>query len=732
MKYLFVLWSVCLATVYAQTPPPAVQDSLPASSEIQITPPEQGWKQVRDTLPPSPEDEKKPGLDDATRNAKDSLARAQKQDQNKKKRNYRTLEIDTVAFIKNYKLYYEDGRTAYVDTTLSVQKEYRFNFLRKDYFELLPLNNVGQGFNKMGYDFLNQPLRPSIGARGKHYAYFEAEDIAYYEVPTPLTELFFKTTYEQGQLVDALVTVNTSPNFNFSVAYRGLRSLGKYVSSRSNAGQFRGTIHYNSGNERYRLRAHFTSQTIENQVNGGLPPDDVYFFEEAPYYAEVNPDGTPVVDENGEIVKIFYDGFLDRSRLGTYIRGSNVLSGKRTYISQRYQLLPSAKDSLRAPLYINNTFTYETKYFNFTTPRPNTYYGTPLIEEKLSDRSQVQRFENRTSLSYHHPKLGRLEGGVHFYQCSYFFENDAYDNAPSDTPVEATQLALVGSWDTQVAGWQLQAQTHFALMDAYATDDLRVDLTKTFFQRLQLKTSIDLRSQAPNFNMQRYKSDFENYNWDNSLQNQNSTALGLTLSDTKWGTLEGQWSRIKNYTYFRNTISLKDWGAELNALPYQATLPIDYLKLRFSQALHWGKFSLVNTVQYQQVKRSSPTSDSVLQEPLTLNVPEWITRNTLAFSTPLFNDALYLQTGLTFQFFTDFYADIYHPLLGEYVTQNNTLIGEFPRADFFINARIQQTRLFLKWEHFNSSYTGYDYYAAPANPYRDASIRFGLVWNFFQ
>ena len=65
------------------------------------------------------------------------------------------------------------------------------------------------------------------------------------------------------------------------------------------------------------------------------------------------------------------------------------------------------------------------------------------------------------------------------------------------------------------------------------------------------------------------------------------------------------------------------------------------------------------------------------------------------------------------------------------VIQNNKLIGNFPRIDFFINAKIQQTRLYLKAEHINSSLTGYDYYSAPSYPYRDFSVRFGLVWNFF-
>jgi hypothetical protein len=37
----------------------------------------------------------------------------------------------------------------------------------------------------------------------------------------------------------------------------------------------------------------------------------------------------------------------------------------------------------------------------------------------------------------------------------------------------------------------------------------------------------------------------------------------------------------------------------------------------------------------------------------------------------------------------------------------------------------------LKAEHFNSSFSGFNFYSAPNYPYRDFVIRFGLVWNFF-
>jgi len=92
---------------------------------------------------------------------------------------------------------------------------------------------------------------------------------------------------------------------------------------------------------------------------------------------------------------------------------------------------------------------------------------------------------------------------------------------------------------------------------------------------------------------------------------------------------------------------------------------------------------------------------------------------------------LFLQTGVTFNYFTNYYANDYNPVISSFYSQSTREIGNFPMFDFFINAKISQTQIYLKAEHFNAAWTGFDYYSAPNYPYRDFMIRFGLVWNFF-
>ncbi len=265
-----------------------------------------------------------------------------------------------------------------------------------------------------------------------------------------------------------------------------------------------------------------------------------------------------------------------------------------------------------------------------------------------------------------------------------------------------------------------------------------VDISKKVFNNFNILSKYQFRSIPPNFNFSLYQSDYIDYNWKNlDLENQSFSTFSIKFEHLKWGYLVGEWNKLNKYMYFLNITPLTSKNEKMQILPTQQNEEIEYFKIRFFQNLEFGKFSFVNTVQYQKVNQVDDPNLSFT--PLALNVPEWLTRNTIAYSTDLFNKALYIQTGFSFKFFTDFYADQYNPLLGEFVSQNNVKIGEYPLVDFFLNAKVQQTRVFLKIEnlsgkieHLLNEDAKYDYYAAPYTPYRDFSIRFGLVWNFFQ
>ena len=721
---LFVLLLLLKQALWSQQEELPVKDTIPSIQELDL--------KIKDTLktkdltlleeqketPPEDENKKPP----------------------KKKRYIPYIKSMDEVTVSDYKIMYLDGTEKVVDTSLSLEGEYTFNFLREDYFEYLPLPNMGEGFNKLGYNFHDQPFTPQMGARVKHFGYFEKEDVPYYEVPSAYTELFFKSTFQQGQFLDTSLAINTSPRFNIAVSFRGFRSLGKYVSALSRSRQFRLSTQYQTYNQRYRLRMHQTTQSLENEVNGGLTNDSVYFFENAPNYVEADESGNPVLDKDGNEQIVFYDGFLDRNRLGTQIQADNVLEGKRYFMEHRYQMLPVAKDTTVYKMAVGYSASLENKKYKFNQNRPGAYFFENYEVSNVRDSTSFNTLENKLYIQYKDKALGQFQLDLYHHNWDYSLGPKEYEkDTLLSNQIKTSQLAAQARWQKELFGVTTSAMGYQSLNKDYATQAFTLDIKRPLVKDILLGASYKYRSQPLNFNFYLAESDYKMYNWDNThLENQQFNTRSVFISHPKWGRIQGEWTSIDNFTFLNNTTRLRDLNKKFSLEVLQTDKKIDYFKARLDQRIDFGNFSWVNNVQYQKVNQEKDP-DAILSGPIALNVPEWLIRSTLMLTSSIFNKALFFQTGATFVFFTDYYADQYNPLLAEFVTQNNTKIGEYPRVDFFFNAKIKSSRIFLKLENISAPIehlididTPYDYYAAPFVPYRDFSIRFGLIWNFFE
>lgn len=599
-----------------------------------------------------------------------------------------------LAKIEDYLIISHLNDTTYVDTTLSIQKEYKFNYLRKDNFGLMPFSNLGQTYNSLTYSFQNTSLMPSFGARAKHFNYMEIEDINYYRVPTPLTELFFKTAFEQGQLADSFFTVNTSPQFNFSLAYKGMRSLGKYQNILASTGNFRFTTNYQTKNKRYNVKAHIVTQDLMNQENGGLQEENITYFETG------NPE------------------FLDRSILEVnFENAESMLRGKRFHLDHNYKIIKK-KDSLsKNKLSIGHIVSFEDKYYQYDQSTAQTdFFGTAFKSSKLQERVTLENLYNQVNLNYSNNIVGDLKFNVSANNYNYGYNKLVGLNGVTITNrLKGNVYAAGGKYHKQYKGFNLQGEAGVNISGDFNGNFLKADVAFKLNEDIIAIASINHSSKAPNYNFLLYQSNYINYNWQTSFNNTETEQIAFHLKSKKLANISVDYTTISDYAYFK-----KD---ETTALvkPFQNNGRINYLRVKLEKEIKVGKFALNNTILYQNVKNA----DSIL------NTPEITTRNTLYFASHLFKKAMYLQTGVTLNYFTKYNMNAYDPVLAEFYVQTEKEFGDFPRLDFFVNAKIRQTRIFFKAEHFNSAFTGYNYYSAPNNPYRDFTIRFGIVWNFF-
>ena len=594
--------------------------------------------------------------------------------------------------IKDYIFFNYLRDSSYVDTTLTIHKDYKFNYLRKDNFNLISFANLGQTYNSLSYDLTNPKLTPEFGARARHFNYMEIEDINYFSVPTPLTEIMYKTGFTQGQVLDALFSTNISRQFNFSIAYKGMRSLGKYQHTLTSTGNFRFTSNYFSKNQRYKLFGHVVMQDLMNEENGGLTDEGVENF----------------ISGNDE--------FKDRSVFSPQFEDAeSMLKGRRYFLNHNYNL-SNSKDSLLGSLQLGQKLVFEDKYFHYVQNTAKADLFGEAYSSKINDKVTYEDFNTSLYVNYNSESLGKINLDLNYNNYNYGYNAILITNNNVITNrLKGDLVKLSGNYFKSFGDFKVKADYGINLIGDleghYFSSILDVN-----HKRVSGFIKFNINSEIPKLNQLLYQSDYVNYNWDNSatFNNVNTTAFELGLNFKELFKLNADYRLIDNYTFFTSHEN------ELGTMPAQDQAQVNYLRVKVSNEFHFGKFSLDNTLMYQ--KSDSPS----------LNVPEFITRNTLYYSNHFFEKkALFLQTGVTFNFFTKYNMDGYDPVLAEFYVQNDEAVGGFPRLDFFINAKVRQTRIYLKAEHFNSSFTGYDYFSAPAYPYRDVIVRFGLVWNFF-
>ncbi|MBG6110408.1 hypothetical protein IWX84_001276 [Flavobacterium sp. CG_9.10] len=607
-----------------------------------------------------------------------------------------------VATIDLYRVITIDRDTTYIDTSLTIKREYSHNYLRKDTFGLLAFANDGQTYNTLQYSLTDFSAFPEFGFKAKHFNFLEANQIRYYSVATPITELYFKTTIKKGQSADSFITLNTSENLNFSIAYKGLRSEGQYINQLASTGNFRFTVSYNTKNKRYYSNAHYTYQDILNQENGGITTNNDFESE----------------DPN----------FNNRQRLEVFLNDAkSFLKGKRIFVDHNFRINPTKGAN---NLYIAHQFNYENKFFEYnqaTVPSnvgSQTVYrfGASFVGSGINDQTHYNKMYNKLGLIYENTTLGKFQFFAEDFRSNYFYNQILiFDNKTVPSSLSQNINNVGGQYEYQKNKWNGKFLYSRSVTNQ-SLSNLDAKLKYDYNDETELTFSYQNINKLPNNNYDLYQSSYVQYNWSNDFKNEKINSVSANAV-TPWVNASLQYSILNDHLYFADVSTDAQILARTQIIaPAQYDKTINYLSIKASREFNFGNFALDNSILYQKVG----------QQDKILNVPQIVTRNTFYYSNYFFKkNALFLQTGISLNYFTKYLGNEYNPVIGEFFVQNKKEIGNYPNLDFFINAKIQRTRIYFKAEHFNSSLTGNNFYSSPNNPYRDFTIRFGLVWNFF-
>lgn len=594
-----------------------------------------------------------------------------------------SMSIEAFNFdINKIKKFNFNGDTILLDTTLNINKLYNFNYRKKDNFEFIKPNNVGQVYNNLSYE-IEQTNYPSIGFNANKTIIQFEDDIYFYDVAYPVTELLFKTVYSQGQLTDVLFTTNVNRKLNFSLSFKALRSLGKYQNSLSGSKNFNFTYNYNS--EKFSSKIFYVSQRLEKHENGGLTTISIDDFESKD------------------------DVFNERSKLNVKFEDAINIYFKRNFFSKNSFNITNNNKKLS----FNHTLLYSTINNAYDQKTINNYYGelnSGLISAK--DNYKFRSIFNKISLNLSNLIFDSIEAGLINFNFEYFNLNNNENKIRENSNLFSLKL----NKGFEILNLDIDLQKK---INGERVGDKYMFMVKTSnSDKIDMSLKFISTKSHPGLMYDYFDSSFKNIKWEKSNKLISINSLQFKLNDKRFGEFQISGSKIMNYFYIYT-----DNQIEESYLPVlnQASFNIDLLKLKYNKNFTFGKFSMDNTLLLQKVK----------QKEYVLNLPKYIFRNSFYISEKIFNNVLEIQSGFNFKIFSKFFADEYNPVISTFHTQNEKKIGEYPIVDFFLNAKIRQTRLFFIFEHINSSLTGNKFYYTPSMPYRDSGFRFGLNWNLF-
>lgn len=592
-----------------------------------------------------------------------------------------------------YKIINHAKDTVVLDTTLSIASQYKMNFMRKDMFGTHAFQNQGQIFTELTNDFNNQEIVPSMGQTPRNIGYKQVEDVLYYQVPTPTTEIMYRNGIEQGQVLDSKIAINLTENLNVSLGYVGLRSLGAYRNSLSSFKNFTGTVSYKTKNDRYRFRFHNTNQRTLNQENGGIVDERKADFE----------------SNNSE--------YSDRGRLDVNMEDAeSVLTGKRYFIDHNFKLF-TTKDTIpkkMSNVKLGHIFNYETKQFNFLKATSTEYFGDYFSSE-TNDLTSFKSMDNKAYIDFTSPYLlgkFRVLAGYHYYYQGYKKVVNT-DNGVIPNQIKNDAFSVGADWKASFKAFHLNASASTNIIGSINGNNLFVEAAFRNTKNFKLSSSILLNSKSPNANYLLFQSNFVDYNWYNEFKNIKTRTLNFDFA-TKWIQASAAITQIENYAYFDD---------QAQSIPQQHNETVNYFKVRAHNELKFGYFALDTDFIYQQV-----TSGANVYK-----LPDAVIRSTFYFSKVFFEKkSLFLQTGITGKYFNAYNANNFNPLLGEFTLQTTELIGGKPIFDAFINAQIRRTKLYFTFENLMQLTKNNYYYSAPSKPYTDFKIKFGFIWYFFK
>jgi hypothetical protein len=556
-------------------------------------------------------------------------------------------------------------------------------------------NPVGTPYRGLGFDLGINQL--SIWEQNKHTT-------TYYRSRAPFIEVSYFTGSQKEQNFFINLNQNITKGWNVGLRFERLNSPGFYQRQNSDNTNWLLYSSYQSKNEKYRIVFSGARNNMSARVNGGLA------------------DLTPFID-NTESNRQLFDVNLYGAK--------NVWRTRYAHVQQSLDLARKTdttaykSDTIKlkttTALRLYHVFDLSDKalMYNDTSKLANTFYPAYYYDTLVThDRTNNTIIENRVGLKLLSERTGRearvFDAFAGHQLIKYYTHtwglpdlmlvnntaNNIYVGGNVKLPV-FKGFGLNGSATIFLAGYNIgDYEGRFSLSKS------AIDSAGNQKNRFEL--GVLLKAYEPTYIQSRYVSN--NFIWDNNFKKTFANTLFASFKSQKLKLDASAWvTDMRQYVYYNE-----------QALPQQANEGVVVFAAQVVK-----RFQIKNKWHFDEYI----TGQYVISD--LLPVPNLILRSSIYYRNYVFKKALLLAVGIDVFYNTAYNAPNYMPATGQFYIQNQTIVGNYPYVDVFVDAQIKKARIFLKAEHVTSGLFGQTYLQYPNYPMNDRAFKFGINWRFF-
>lgn len=555
----------------------------------------------------------------------------------------------------------------------------------------------------------------------------QPQDFVYYNTKTPYTNLAYNMGFPKRrseEFVQVLFTQNVNRRLNVGIHYKFSTSIGRYSNQRADHASVRLFSSYDGDNYKSQFSGIYTRSDINE--NGGITNDE--------FVLQTYPTGTDQkeYDKAEDIPVFFMDqtnrhatyqlhyahqldlGHVDRIDpvdsteyevpVATAYHQIHLMRNHHEYRTGDLSSFGKTLDEL-FPMTQDTTKTDDRVKYGMVT---NTF-NLKLNEEFNSLlRFGLRGFIGNDVKSYHWPdtihKYTNEDGDwVREYQrqgvtkVSMFFGGQIFKN-------KGEHVRLNAGIKQYITGYNAGDMILNGSIDNYI---------RVLNQPVKLWGKVIYELKSPEVYHEHYCSN--HYRWNKNLDRQNTLSYSggikmdsLRLELTVFGSSE------KNKIYFNSDGKPDQSGKLVNIIGA-------YLYKHFSVI----GFNSINRLAVQ----SSFDNDDI--EPL----PLFSIYSSNFYERLLFN-VLTFQIGFDWRYNTRYYAPKYIPAIMQFCPQDKSdadsrKVGGHHYIDPFVNMQLKRARIYVKYEHVNTTWGDKDYFHTVHYPANPGFFKFGVSWNFY-